>query len=744
MAMQRVKLWVGAMLAAALIPLVTLAAPAPRAAAADDRTPRPKIGLVLGGGGARGAAHLGVLKVMEELRIPIDFIAGTSMGSVVGGLYASGMSTEELQRELTRTDWGDVFRDSPERAERSFRRKRDDDLYVFKVKPGFNHGRVQLPLAYIRGQKFDLMLNRLTLPILDIEDFDRLPIPFRAVAADLETGQQVVLRHGSLAKSIRASLAVPGAFDPVEIDGRLLADGGLANNVPVSVAREMGADILIVVDVGAGLYRRDQLSSAVQVAVQLTGFLFTLNGELQLKTLGPHDILIRPELGDMGGADFERASEAIRIGELAARQASASLQAYSVNPEEYARHLSARRLPKRGPPTIDFVRVDNDSRVGDEVIAARVTAALGKPFDEKRLERDISKIYGLDIFESVRYDIVRQEDATGLLISTKAESWGPNYLQFGLSSSNDFDGDSTLRFGGIYRRTAINRLNGEWRAAVQLGDEPGIFTDWYQPLEPRLRYFLSSRLGYGNDNVSLFDAAGNNVSRYQISTVGVELAGGRELSTWGEARVGYRWSSGHAQLITGTPVSGRLGDRGEIFMRLSDDTLDSLYLPRTGHFGLLEWRLAREGLGSSARYDQIALNFVQPFSWGANTLIGALTGGTTLNGEAPLEAQFSLGGFLRLSGLAQDELRGQQAGLASLIYMRRLSTAAFFKSYFGASIELGNVWERSPDVSLNSAIAAGSVFLGLDTPIGPVYLAFGRADNGDRSVYVYIGPRFTF
>jgi len=732
------------MVAAVLIPLVVLTPSTATADDADGDTLRPKIGLVLGGGGARGMAHVGVVKVLEELRIPIDVIAGTSMGSVVGGLYASGMSTGELEREITSTDWEDLFRDSPQRAERSFRRKRDDDLYVFKVKPGFNHGQVQLPLAYIRGQKFDLMLNRLTMPIIEIEDFDRLPIPFRAVAADLETGHQVVLGRGSLAKSIRASLAVPAAFDPVEIDGRLLADGGLANNVPVSVAREMGADILIVVDVGAGLYRRGQLKNAVDVAVQLTGFLFTLNGELQIRTLGSKDVLIRPELSDIGGADFDRAGEAIRIGELAARQASASLQAYSVTPEDYARYLSKRLRPKSDLPRIDFVRIDNDSRVSDEVIAARITAAPGEALDEKRLERDISTIYGLDLFESVRYDVVRADDQTGLLISTKAEAWGPNYLQFGLSSSNDFEGDSTLRFGAIYTRTAINPLNGEWRTAVQLGDEPGVFTELYQPLEPRLRYFFSSRLGYGTENVNLFDAAGNHVSRYQISTVGLEIDGGRELGTWGEARVGYRRGDGHAKLIIGTPVPDSAVDRGELFLRLSADTMDNLYLPRTGHFGLIEWRLARDGFGSSANYDQVALNYVHAFSWRANTLIGALTGSATLNGEAPLDALFPLGGFLRLSGLAEDELRGQQAGLASLIYMRRLSAATFFKSYVGASAELGNVWQRTPDVSLSSAIAAGSVFLGLDTPIGPVYLAYGHADTGDHSVYVYVGPRFTF
>jgi NTE family protein len=726
--------------------VVLILSPSPPLTAAPDSigAQRPRIGLVLGGGGARGAAHVGVIKVLEEMCIPVDFIAGTSMGSVVGGLYASGMSTEELEREVASTDWGDLFRDSPERVDRSFRRKRDDDLYTFKAKPGFNNGDVQLPLAYIRGQKFDLLLNRLTLPIIEIDDFDQLPIPFRAVASDLETGKEVVLARGSMAKAIRASLAVPGAFDPVEIDDRLLVDGGLANNVPVSVARQMGAEVLIVVDVGAGLYRRDQLTNAVAVAVQLTGFLFTLNGELQIKTMGPRDALIRPELGDLSGADFHRAREAIRMGELAARKARETLQRYSIGPDEYARYREHRLRPKRELPRIDFVRIDNRSSVADEVIAGRITTPAGEPFDHAQLERDIGTIYGLDIFESVRYDVVREADQTGLLISTKAKRWGPNYLQFGLSASNDFDGDSTLRLGGIHSRTAVNALNGEWRTGVQLGDEPGIFTELHQPLEPGLRYFAYGRVGYDTQNVNIFDAAGNNVSRYQLAGYRLEVATGREFGTWGEGRLGYRWGDGRAKVLTGTPAPNIEIDRGEFFVQLSDDELDNPYFPRTGHYGVLEWRTGRRVLGSSASYEQILLDYVQPFTWGAHTLVGALSASTTVDDDAPLEALFPLGGFLRLSGLAQDQLRGQQAALASIVYLRRLSETRFFKSYVGMSAELGNVWQRPDAVSLDSANAAGSIFLGFDTPMSPIYLAYGQDEHGNLSFYAYLGPRFTF
>lgn len=324
-----------ARLAAGLVGLAVLCgAPAVQASqeaarGSQDAPQRPKIGLVLAGGGAKGAAHVGVLKVLEEMRIPIDVVAGTSMGSIVGGLYAAGLSPQEIEREIRTIDWQDVFNDDPERADRSFRRKQDDRLYVFKAKPGFNDYKIELPLAYVQGQKFDLQLSRLTRKVAGIQNFDHLPIPYRAVAADLETGQEVVLKSGNLARALRASMAVPGAFDPVLIDDRLLVDGGIANNIPVSVARAMGADVVIVSDLGSEMLTREQITSALSVAGQMVNFLFGLNSQASLKTLGPRDVLISVKLGDIGAGSFDRIVEAIPLGEQAARRAIDEIRRYA-------------------------------------------------------------------------------------------------------------------------------------------------------------------------------------------------------------------------------------------------------------------------------------------------------------------------------------------------------------------------------------------------------------------------------
>ena len=736
--------WTIRLLALALAVPFALPAPAAQAADKSAAAPRPHIGLVLGGGGARGGAHVGVLKVLEELRIPVDYVVGTSMGSIVGGLYASGKNAQEIEREMRAMDWQDLFQDNPSRADQSFRRKTDAYNYAFKAKAGFNNGKVTIPLAYIHGQKLDLELNRLILPVVEIRDFDRLPIPYRAVATDIETGKAVVLAGGNLSLSLRASMAVPTVFDPVEIDGRLLVDGGVANNVPASVARDMGAEVLIVVDVGSGLLSRKDITSALDVTGQLANYLFTLNAEQELKTLGPSDVLIRPPLGDIGGGSFERVAETFPIGERTARAATDALRRYSLSPQDYARHLADRRRPASGAPVIDFVRIVNQSRVGDAVIAERISAQPGQALDVERLNRDIGQIYGLEIFESVRYEVVREEGKTGLVISAKEKHWGPGYLQFGLAASNNLKGENTSKLGVLYTRTELNALNGEWRLGGQAGDEPGIYTELYQPLDPLSRYFVSGRVGYGSMNEDVFDDTGQRLSQYQLSTYKLELAAGRDFGTWGEGRLGYYRESGSADVTIGAPAPTTDVDLGYGFLRLSADKLDNVNFPTAGLLGLAEYRVSRQGLGASADYDQAVLHYMHAATWGRSTFIGKISGFSTMEGTAPVGAHARLGGWLRLSGLQENQLNGQYAGLIDLTYMRRIVDIQYLKTYVGASLEQGNVWQDSKAISFANTITAGSVFLGVDTPIGPLYFTYGHANTGDYSFYIYLGPRFTF
>jgi NTE family protein len=395
-------------------------------AAETPAAPRPRVGLVLSGGGARGGAHVGVIKALEELRVPIDYIAGTSIGAAVGGIYASGLSVAEIEEFLASIDWDAAFGNVTPRRLRSFRRKRDDDLYLVSQKPGLNKGEFQLPIGLVQGQVIDIIMSRVVLPVAQIEDFDELAVPFRAVAGDLATGEAVVLESGDLGRAIRASMAVPAALVPMVIDGRLLVDGGIAMNLPVEVARAMGADVIVAVDITDELVSREELRSIVDVTEQLTSML-TRGGVLEQKALlTEDDVLLVPELGEeFSSVTFARIIETIQSGYDVVMRHRDELAPLALDAQEYAAYMAQRRDPRATElPTIDFVRLENDSRIADSVIEARLTdIEVGQPLDVDALELALNKVYGLDFYQNVRYQLVEENGATGLEIALTERSW---------------------------------------------------------------------------------------------------------------------------------------------------------------------------------------------------------------------------------------------------------------------------------------------------------------------------------
>lgn len=711
--------------------------PVQREPAAD----RPKIGLALSGGGARGAAHIGVLKVLEEMRVPVDFVAGTSMGSIVGGLYASGMTPDEIERTLNSMDWEGIFSDKPPREMRSFRRKRDDDTYLVKAKPGFNDGELQFPLGAIQGQKFDLALRGLTLPVSAVQDFDRLHIPFRAVATDIANGEEVVIGTGDLAQAMRASMAVPGAFAPTRRDDRLLVDGGISNNLPISVVREMGADIVIAVDISTPMTPADEIRNVFGIAGQLVSIMTRKNVEQQLATLTDRDVLIVPDLGDIGSADFARAGEAVPAGQAAALVERQALAQLSLPEAAYRRHVAAR-APRLGsdPPVIDFVRVENQSPVADEVILARVHVELGEPLDQARIESDIASIYGLELFEIVSYRVEEQDGRTGVLIEARERAWGPNYLQLGLALASDSRSESRWNLGIGYLRTGINPLGGEIRSAIQIGSEPQLGGAWYQPLDYRSRWFVHPRFTLGRRLVSEFtEDASRRLAEFQVDAFEVDLAAGREFGQFGEARLGYRLGTGDVDLTTGISdlPRGSFTD-AKLYGRVAFDTLDNMQWPTRGQLGYLEYAAAREAFGGDSDFDQVTARFSRYYSFGQSTLGFAGQVNATVDGDAPVQDRFRLGGFLRLSGFAEDSLSGQQAGSVALLAYRRHKSLPVLSWYLGASLEYGGVWEERKDL-FRDGFFAGSVFAGADTPIGPLYVGYGQAERGNNAAFVFLG-----
>jgi NTE family protein len=396
-------------------------------AAATAMPPRPSIGLALSGGGARGGAHIGVLKALEELRVPIDYLAGTSIGAVVGGFHVSGMSVDDLERLVESLEWQSAFLNVMPRQLKSFRRKRDDDLFLVDQKPGLNDGEFELPAGLVQGQVIDMILSRETLRASQVTDFDQLAIPFRAVAGDISTGEAVVLRSGSLARALRASMSIPAALSPIEIDGRLLVDGGIAMNLPVEVARDMGADVIIAVDISAALRPRETLRSVVDITDQLTNLLTRNGTDEQRRQLGPQDVLLEPQFSeDLSSVSFARMRETIQAGYDTVMQRRAELERFALGEAEYAAHLAGRSDPRmRELPVVEFVRLENHAPIADSVVETRLSdIEIGATLDVDAVERAMNRVYGLEYYQNVRYGLVAENGSTGLEVELDERSWG--------------------------------------------------------------------------------------------------------------------------------------------------------------------------------------------------------------------------------------------------------------------------------------------------------------------------------
>lgn len=509
----------------------------------------------------------------------------------------------------------------------------------------------------------------------------------------------------------------------------------------------MGADIVIAVDISTPLKKREQLTSTLSITGQLTGILTRRNTEEQIATLTANDVFIVPDLGDITNSSFDRADEAIPKGVAAAEQKKQDLSRLSLSETLYANYQASQQvnLSKRQltSPVIEFIRLDNQSRLSDEVIRARLQVREGSPLDVAQLDKNIGIIYGLELFENISYEIIKEDGRTGLVIQVRERSWGPNYIQAGIALAGYQDGENFYNLAFSYTRTAINRLNGEWRTAVQVGKSPGIYTEIYQPLSFNSRYFIHPRLLYNKNNVKLYSARGDAVAEYRLDQYGGDIAIGGEFGTWGESRIGIRRIKGDAEIQVGQPVWPDYDfDRGEVYARLSADKLDNINFPREGYSGFVEYIRSEESIGADSDFEQIRANAMGAMSWGENTLLAGARIYSTFDNDAPLQNRFELGGLFNLSGYNVDQLTGQQLGLLRMVYMRRISDFNLLPTYIGLSLESGNVWEDKDDIDFGDSILAGCIFLGIDTFLGPLYLGYGQAESNNNNFYFYLGKTF--
>lgn len=708
---------------------------------AEKEKSHPFTVLVLSGGGARGIAHIGVLKVLEELNIPVDMVVGTSMGAIVGGLYAAGLSPSEIEKKMLEVDWDDIFSDNPKPLKQPYRLRKEASKYMQGVEIGFAVDQIQIPKGVIAGQKLIIALNNILLSVLPVDDFNHLPIPFRAVATDLVTGERVDISSGSLTKAIMASMAIPGVFAPVEIGDRILVDGGVVANLSIETARELGAERIIAVDVSSPLATKEELKNLVDITKQVLAIYGRRNHLYQLSLLKNDDILLTLRLDGFSNTQFKKAKEIIKAGESFARQEKNRLIPMAVSEEEYREiknYIASRK--RKSDMVVDYIEIKSPKKIPSALIENRIKIKPGEKLDIEKLEENITSVYASGLFERIDYQLSQIDENYGLIIEPTKKSWGPNYLYLGAQF------DSTRDFNPLarYRMTMMNQRAGELNLSLKLGLEHKFEAEFYQPLDYGDHFFIAPTFSYQQKNIDLFEED-DRYARYRTRFTSTGLFGGINIGNEGQFRIGIEGENITSNLSTGAPS---LPDYEDNLFLLSGsftiDRLDNLLFPKKGWFISLDYK-SPFPLLEKEEFRQLSFRELNVWNNSNNTFTLYLEAQTSFDTELPMYRIFHLGGFQKMSGFDHYELSGYHTLLFRLSYIRDFEKPLPFNisGYFiGSSLESGNVWNDIDDITLEDMYLSGSIFAGIKTLLGPVYVGYGIRSLEKGIFYFYLGPVF--
>ncbi len=706
---------------------------------------RPRIGLVLGGGGAKGFAHIGVIEELERRHIPIDVISGTSMGAVVGSMYATGNDAEGVKTIARQIDWANVFDDSQKRNDLSFRRKREVRDILLEARLGVKDGKPVLPTGVLGGQKLFSTIQEQLAPWRATEDFDRLAIPFRAVATNIVTGEHVVMGSGNLSTAVLASMSVPTGFPPVKREGLLLVDGSISDNLPVDVARAMGVDVVIVVDVGEPPKdSADKINNAVDVFAQMQLLLGYEAVKRQRGSIAGRDVLIEPSIKGLSATSFDKSELGIQRGREAAQQAGDKLAALSVSDAEWARYLAERKARgKPAPIRIDKVVIANTSKVPDEQLATMITTRPGDTLDGKVMARDVAAIYKLDEFGRVDYSVDVEPGGNTLRLNATPNSVSEKYYQTGLVLSSNFGKEATFDLAIGFTDRNFLGTGAEWRGFARVGSDILFDVSLYKQFG---KFFVEPVAGFKRYSSQLVQQGSSNTpGTLRVASAGAGVDGGMVLGNWGELRAGVRiggLNPGDDSVDVGVPTGWSTDADWRIGFTI--DTFDSITFPRSGLFAQVQYIDHVTALGGKFTRNNLAFNVQKPISFDRFTVIVGAKGGITENSNNDFIGDYQLGGFLNMSGLRRNSLIGPQMLFGRAIgYYQMTNKAPILDMpiYLGGSFEAGNVWTSKSDIGIDHLRTAISGFVAMDTVIGPVWFAYGRS-GGDRSFYLVLGRVF--
>jgi NTE family protein len=705
---------------------------------------RLRIGLALSGGGALGLAEIGVIQWMEENHIPVDRIAGTSMGSIIGAMYATGMSPTEIQQFAERINWDEAFRPEPVYSELSYRRKQDRRDFLIDAPLGLKHG-LRAPNGYNSGQGVGLLLDRIAFPESDVASFDDLPIPFRCVATDMLSGEGVVLRDGPLAQAVRASMAIPGVFTPVEINGRVLADGGMVQNIPVETVLAMDADAVVAVELQLPPGDRKELETLTGVLSRAVDVMITQN---ERHSLALAKAKVSIGMNGFSETDYARVTELVALGHRSAAAQSAALLPFAIqNPSEWQEYLAARAARRHRPPEkIETIEVTGADPATNSRIQHRLSKALQGPLDLSKLDTQLTRIAGEGQFDWLGYEGFTQNGVPGLRVTTHDKSYGPPFVD--LAVNVDGSGVAAFDFSAGARVTFMDiaHRGGEWRNDLLFGSSNLAASEFYQPLW-QSRFFVAPYAFASKYARNSFTGL------TRVAVFGDERAGGGfdigyDSGRRSEFRIGYEIFDGKLSPLigdAGLPIVS--GSTGELRARYVWDGEDSPSVPRAGTRVVVT---ASRVLQSPDLAHPIGQLDVQTSSFvpvGPKTsLFFNVSSGTTFRGSAGPFQVFSLGGPFRLGAYLPYEFVGNHYVYSSLGFHRelyRLPELVGGKIYWGGWYEAGTAFGTATS-DPGPIVVRGTFNLGLiaDTIVGPIALAGTISPTGLSRVNFSVGRLF--
>ncbi len=698
----------------------------------------PRIALVLGGGGARGAAHIGVLEVLERERIPLTCVVGTSMGGLTAGAYAAGLSPTRMREQLDKADWTDLFLDSADYSQLGFRKKRVTRRFLSGTELGVTKTGYQIKPGVISGTKIKLFFNLLVGADYNARNIEDLNLPLAIVATDIGTGEKFVFKKGSLPLAMRASMSVPGLMTPVDYESHKLVDGGLVDNLPVDVARELcNPDIIIAVNVGTELKPAEQVSSLLTITTQMIGILAKQNVAHSIASLTPNDIYLTPALGDFSAADFTEYSKAADIGKRAAEEQLEKLKIYSVDEPTYAAWRNEKNNPPRDPVHIDQIVISPLQHQSPDYVAKHIQQKTDTTFNREQLEQDLIRVYGDGFYENVDYNIETRNKKNILNIDVQETTWSSDYFTFGFDINNEYRRDTNFDLRVAYRSTWLNKYGGEFFGTVDIGSNPGVEAEFYQPLNPQQTYFIQPSYYRRSEVIDIYNT-NKKIAEYDVSRNYSEIALGRNLGIYGQAKISWREYDIKSTSDVSEVNLGNFHDKyGGGLFDIFIDQRNRLHFPSRGWSGHLSYfDSERQGYGKLSS----EFNFAIPIR---DFVLASRTSYTrSTYGILPFADAAYVGGFLNLSAYASNQIIADNALYTHLRAERiigRMPLGFSGDLRLGLGLEgakLKNAYTFTTDDEwLNSAV----IYLGGETPLGPAYLGVGFSEDQRFNIYMQIG-----